>query len=229
MRAESLSNFFALRSLSSIDVPHIRTNLRARDHIDDIETGASAAGGEAGAASRGGARPPEDDGLRLAHPSLEDGPHMWRLAGATGMDVNSPYAYTLWCRDFASTSVVARDGDRVIAYVTGYARPDSPDTYFLWQVAVDPDYRGRRLARRMLDFIGDRIAARGLRHLEATVTPDNTASRALFASFARDRGAQIIWSPLFTREHFPAGEGAPHEPEDLVRIGPLGPTEEAHA
>ncbi|MET9713029.1 diaminobutyrate acetyltransferase [Nocardiopsis alba] len=162
--------------------------------------------------------------MRLTHPSPEDGPHMWRLAGETGMDVNSPYAYTLWCRDFAATSVVARDADgRVAAYVTGYVRPDSPDTYFLWQVAVDSAYRGRRLARRMLDFIGETFAEQGLRYLEATVTPDNKASRALFASFARDLGTEAEWSPLFTEEHFPAGGGENHDPEDLVRIGPIGP------
>ena len=138
------------------------------------------------------------------------------------MDMNSPYAYTLWCRDFARSSVVARDEQgRVNAYVTGFVRPDSPDTYFLWQVAVDPACRGQRLARRMLDFIGDTIADRGLRFLEATVTPDNTASRALFTSFARDRGAEAVWNPLFGKEHFPQ-DGTPHEPEDLVRIGPLG-------
>ena len=149
---------------------------------------------------------------------------MWRLAGETGMDVNSPYAYTLWCRDFATTSVVARDTDgRVAAYVTGYVRPDSPDTYFLWQVAVDSAYRGQRLARRMLDFIGDAIAEQGLQYLEATVTPDNAASRALFASFARDRGAEAVWSPLFGKEHFPTDADDSHEPEDLVRIGPFGP------
>ncbi|WP_082166809.1 diaminobutyrate acetyltransferase [Nocardiopsis sp. RV163] len=160
--------------------------------------------------------------MRLSHPSPEDGPHMWRLARENGMDANSPYAYALWCRDFATTSVVARGDDgRVAAYVTGYVRPDDPDTYFLWQVAVDSAYRGQGLARRMLDFVGDRITDRGLRYLEATVTADNTASRALFASFARDREAEAVWSPLFTGEHFPQ-EDTPHDPEDLVRIGPLG-------
>ncbi|MFD6100676.1 diaminobutyrate acetyltransferase [Nocardiopsis flavescens] len=167
--------------------------------------------------------------MRLAHPGPGDGPHMWALAGKAGMDVNSPYAYALWCRDFAATSVVARDdSDRPIAYVTGYVRPDSPDTYFLWQVAVDPDHRGRGLARHMLDFIGDRIVERGVDHLEATVTPDNTASRALFSSFARDRRARITWSALFSEEHFPEENGDSHEPEDLVRIGPLGLPDEAH-
>ncbi|MFC3999799.1 diaminobutyrate acetyltransferase [Nocardiopsis sediminis] len=155
-------------------------------------------------------------------PSEHDGPQLWRLARDAGLDLNSPYAYALWCRDFAATSVAARDpGGELRGFVTGYVRPDAPDTYFLWQVGVDPAFHGRRLGRRMLDHIGDRIAARGLTHLEATVTPGNTASRRLFASFARDRGAEARWSPLFGREHFPHELPGEHEPEELVRIGPL--------
>ncbi|RCV49640.1 diaminobutyrate acetyltransferase [Marinitenerispora sediminis] len=160
----------------------------------------------------------------MTPPSVGDGRHLWALARDCGLDVNSPYAYTLWCRDFAGTSVVARDpGGRVRGFVTGYVRPDSPDTYFLWQVGVHAAARGRGLARQMLDHIGDRVAERGLRHLEATVTPDNTASRALFASFARDRGASAEWTPLFDTCHFPQDGPEEHPPEELVRIGPLVP------
>ncbi|QBI52336.1 diaminobutyrate acetyltransferase [Streptomonospora litoralis] len=167
--------------------------------------------------------PAASDGISMREPALADGPELWRLARDSGLDINSPYAYTLWSRDFAATSVIARDADgRPRGFVTGFVRPSAPDTYFLWQVGVDPGFRGRRLARRMLDHIGDRIAERGLTYLEATVTPDNTASRALFSSFARDRDCEAVWSPLFEREHFPADESEGHEPEDLVRIGPLG-------
>nr|WP_246062508.1 diaminobutyrate acetyltransferase [Haloactinospora alba] len=165
---------------------------------------------------------PSADGLRLETPTLDDGRHMWRLADRAGLDLNSAYAYTMWCRDFARTTVVARSGSgEACGFVTGYVRPDEPGTYFLWQVAVDPAYRGRRLARRMLDHIGDRIVSAGQTHVEATVTPDNTASRALFASFARDRGAGLEWKPLFEREHFPHDGVEGHDPEELVRIGPL--------
>lgn len=160
--------------------------------------------------------------VTLEPPTLDDGQRLWALARISGLDLNSPYAYVLWCRDFAATSLVARDRTGTIrGFVTGYVRPEAPDTYFLWQIAVDPAYRGRRLARRMLDCIGSRITERGIRYLEATVTPGNTASRALFASFARARAAALSWTPLFERGHFPAETPEQHEPEDLVRIGPL--------
>jgi L-2,4-diaminobutyric acid acetyltransferase len=197
------------RSLCSCDVPRERIHAATRT-VDAPERPAPETADTAG------------DGVRLGPPGALDGPDLWRLARDAGLDVNSPYAYTLWCRDFADTSVAARDaGGALRGFVTGYARPGSPDTYFLWQVAVDPAFRGRRLARRMLDHIGDRVAARGFTHLEATVTPGNAASRALFTSFARDRGAEIGWSPLFGADHFPHDGPEAHEPEDLVRVGPL--------
>ncbi|XVQ13925.1 diaminobutyrate acetyltransferase [Spirillospora sp. CA-255316] len=161
-----------------------------------------------------------DPAIRLAEPRLTDGPEMWRLArDSQVLDVNSPYSYVLWCRDFAGTSVVARDGSATCGFITGYTRPEQPDTLFVWQVAVDHAYRGLGLARRMLDGLGDRLAARGCRYLEATVTPDNTASTRMFESFARGRGCAVARSPLFTPEHFPEG----HDPEVLFRIGPFPP------
>ncbi|MFI0349534.1 diaminobutyrate acetyltransferase [Actinomadura sp. 9N407] len=180
--------------------------------------------------------PPDRSGpnpaIRLSEPHLEDGPELWRLArDSRVLDVNSPYSYVLWCRDFAGTSVVARPTadpatgpatgkpDRPCGFITGFTRPTAPDTLFVWQVAVDDSFRGQGLARRMLDDLGDRLAARGGGYVEATVTPDNTASTRMFESFARNRGCELARSPLFGREHLPEG----HEPEVLFRIGPVPP------
>jgi L-2,4-diaminobutyric acid acetyltransferase len=147
-------------------------------------------------------------------PRLEDGRHLWRIArDSQTLDLNSPYCYVLWCRDFAATSVVARAGGRIRGFVIGFDRPGEPGTLFVWQVAVDAAWRGRALGVRMLDH----LAGRGHRFVEATVTPDNTASDRLFAAFARDRGVELTRTPFLAGELFP-GE---HEPEDLYRIGPL--------
>lgn len=151
---------------------------------------------------------------------------MWRIARDSGeLDLNSPYSYVMWCRDFSATSVVARDPSvradgTPVGFVTGFRRPEAPDTYFVWQVAVDEAARGRGLGRRMLDDLGDRMVAAGCRFLEATVTPDNVASERLFRSFALSRGAALERGELFGADHFPGD----HEPEMLFRIGPLPAT-----
>jgi L-2,4-diaminobutyric acid acetyltransferase len=147
-------------------------------------------------------------------PRLEDGRHLWRIArDSKTLDLNSPYSYVLWCRDFAATSVVARSGAEIRGFVTGFERPEDPGTLFVWQVAVDAAWRGRALAARMLGYLADR----GHRYVEATVTPDNIPSARLFTAFARDRGAELTRTPLLSGDLFPGD----HEPEELYRIGPL--------
>ncbi len=148
---------------------------------------------------------------------------MWRVARDSGkLDLNSSYAYLMWCRDFAETSVVARmgsDGTAVVGFVTGYIRPQAPETLVVWQVAVDAAYRGYGLAGRMLHRLADRLVPQGASALETTITPANEASIALFNGFARGRSAEISREELFPADVFPDE----HETEILFRISPLYP------
>jgi L-2,4-diaminobutyric acid acetyltransferase len=154
--------------------------------------------------------------LTIAHPTVSDGVACWRLAKATQvLDVNSRYAYLLWCRDFAATSVVARRDGEVVGFITGFRRPEEPSTLVVWQVGVDADLRGQGVAASMLDVLFDGLPA--VDHVEATVTPDNTGSTALFSGFAQRRDAAVRRDELFGEELL--GEG--HAPEILFRIGPV--------
>lgn len=154
---------------------------------------------------------------KLREPTIEDGSAMWRVArDSERLDLNTPYAYLLWARDFAATSVVAEVDGVVGGFVSGYIRPDAPDTLMVWQVAVDEACRGRGLAGRMLDELAERTGAHAL---ETTITADNPESIALFSSFARRRGAEHTVADLFTADAFP--DGGEHEPELLHRISPL--------
>ncbi|HIT74151.1 MAG TPA: diaminobutyrate acetyltransferase [Candidatus Avipropionibacterium avicola] len=147
-------------------------------------------------------------------PALTDGAAMWRVArDSARLDLNSPYAYTLWARDFADTTVVAEVDGEVVGFVTGYRRPTEPETVMVWQVAVDDNFRGHGIARRMLDEL---VARTGTTTVETTITDDNQASQALFTSFSDHHGADHEVTPLFTSVHFPAD--APAEPELLHRI-----------
>lgn len=152
--------------------------------------------------------------IELCEPSPADGVGMWKLAVESKvLDANSRYAYVLWCRDFARTSVVARRDGRAVGYVTGYMRPEAPTTVVVWQVCVDASAQGEGLAGRMLDAVYDR--APGVDRMETTITPDNESSIRLFTSFAKRHHVPIERSALFGPELL-----GDHEPEDLYRIGP---------
>ncbi len=160
------------------------------------------------------------EGLKLDTPRLEDGAAIWRIArDSRTLDLNSSYSYLLWCRDFADTSVVARDaGGHPVGFVTGYLRPRQPETLVVWQVAVDEAQRGRGLAAAMLDGLTARAAENlGIDGIETTITPDNTASNRLFSRYAERHSAPLEREVLFDAGVFP-DEG--HEPEVLFRIGP---------
>lgn len=159
-----------------------------------------------------------DERALIGPPVGADGAALWRLARVSGrLDLNSSYSYLLWCRDFADTTVVARVSGEVVGFVSGFLRPTAPDTVLVWQVAVDPSQRGKGLAGAMLDHLADRLADREVRWMETTVTPDNEASIAMFASFARRRSATMETTDLFRVGDFPDD----HEAEQLYRIGPL--------
>ncbi|MEW2634408.1 diaminobutyrate acetyltransferase [Streptomyces sp. NPDC048389] len=162
-----------------------------------------------------------DEFLEIDTPRVEDGAAIWRIArDSEVLDLNSSYSYLLWCRDFAATSVVARGRDgEPIAFVTGYVRPDRPEALVVWQVAVDRAHRGRGLAGVLLDALTAKVSGgRGVREIETTITPDNTASDALFTSYAKRHGASLSREVLFDGGLFPEGT---HEPEVLYRIGPV--------
>jgi L-2,4-diaminobutyric acid acetyltransferase len=123
----------------------------------------------------------------------------------------------MWCHDFADTSLVARVGDDVVGFVIGYRRPAAPDTVVVWQIAVDRSQRGRGTAGALLDALVSRLAEHGVRYMETTITPDNAASNALFASLAQRWSAAMDRAGTFDAAEFPDE----HESEVRFRIGPF--------
>lgn len=156
--------------------------------------------------------------IALRTPTVADGPALWKMAlDSVTLDVNAPYAYLLWCRDFAASSVIAEVSGAPAGFITGYRRPDQPQTLMVWQVAVNDAHRGMGLAGRMLDHLATALVADGGTHLETSITPDNEASRRLFGAFARRWAAELECSELFEASLFPES----HLAEELFRIGPL--------
>lgn len=151
-------------------------------------------------------------------PSTSDGSKMWRIAcDSRKLDLNSSYTYLLWCRDFAGTSAVARaDGD-VVGFVTGYVRPQVPDTLMIWQIAVQTAHRGRGIATALLHDVLRRASEAGVTYVETTITSENEASIGLFGALAAHWGATVERLELFHSAQFPDE----HDSEELFRIGPL--------
>lgn len=155
--------------------------------------------------------------VRMREPNLRDGAAIWRLAKESrSLDLNSPYAYLMWCDQFAGTSLVAEVDGEPAGFLMGFRPPGREEVLFVWQVAVADESRGLGLASRMLDELLKRDPA--LKIVEATVTPSNVASQRLFQSLALRHGCPCSQSDHFAADHFPVSG---HEPEILFHIGPI--------
>ena len=165
---------------------------------------------------------PAEGRLNLRTPTVRDGLQVNALIAASPpLDVNSAYCNLLQCTHFAETCVVATIDGELAGWVSGHLPPDQADTLFIWQVAVAASARGRGLGRRMLIELLARDACQTVRRLTTTITPDNHASWALFASLARHLDAEIVDVPwLIEGQHLSSG----HATEHLVTIGPFAPT-----
>jgi L-2,4-diaminobutyric acid acetyltransferase len=146
---------------------------------------------------------------------------VWELVRGSGvLDTNSSYCYLVLCGHFADTCVVARRDDAAVGFVTALITPRDPRRLFVWQVGVTASERGRGVAGQMLRHLLARPACRGVTHLETTVAPSNTPSRALFAALARDLGCPLREGETYGPELFPE---APHDPEQTLLLGPFDP------
>lgn len=160
------------------------------------------------------------DRATIRRPCADDGAAVHDLiARCPPLDRNSLYCNLLQCSHFADTAALAETGGRLLGFVSGHRLPDTPRTLFVWQVAVAPEARGQRLARRLVEAILARPANRDIDALAATVTADNVASFALFAALARRFDAPLARGPGFDGERHLAGR---HASELRLDIGPFG-------
>jgi L-2,4-diaminobutyric acid acetyltransferase len=133
------------------------------------------------------------------------------------LDLNSRYCYLLLCTQFDKYCLVAEESNKIIGFVSAYPHPHFTDTLFVWQIGVDPDFHSRGIGTALLAHLIPPAVKSGLIYLETTITPSNTASRALFGKLTKAYNTDCKES-----NYFPAsllGEG--HEDEKLLRIGPF--------
>lgn len=163
-----------------------------------------------------------EDNIIIRRPVVKDGYGIWTLIkNSEPLDLNSKYAYLLFCTHFRDTSVVAIDpdqDDKVVGFVSGYRPPVQPDALFVWQVVVDSSMRGRGLAPRIIRDILEREYNQDIKYIQATVGPSNKPSEGLFRKLAKYYDAKCETTVFFSKEDF--GEGD-HEQEVLFHIGPI--------
>ncbi|WP_127144223.1 diaminobutyrate acetyltransferase [Pelagibacterium montanilacus] len=157
--------------------------------------------------------------ITIRAPRRDDGARVWQLIqDTTSLDDNSMYCNLLQCSHFASTCAIAEIDGEVVGWLSGYIPPETPDTFFVWQVCVAEAARGRGLAKRLISAVLARSVCAEVTRVQSTITKDNKPSWALFGSIAETLEAELARKPHFVREEHFAGQ---HDTEFLVTIGPF--------
>lgn len=157
--------------------------------------------------------------VKVRKPVVEDGRHIFDLIRDVGtLDLNSSYSYLMLCKFFSDTCRVAVSDECIVGFISAFIRPDEPNTVFVWQVAVHPQYRKQRIGSTLIKSLLESESCTGCKYLEATVTPDNLSSDSLFRGIARALHCDCDVTPCFSSDNFP---GSTHQPEHLYHIGPI--------
>lgn len=158
--------------------------------------------------------------MTLRTPRTSDGTAVWSFIRDVGnLDLNSAYCYLMLCDYFKDTCLIAEADGELIGFVSAFRAPDKPSTLFIWQVAVAASERGKGLSKTLLDELISRGDVEENLYIEATISPSNVASKALFSGIAKRYEAELGISSGYSAEWFPAGSA--HEDELLFRVGPI--------
>ena len=156
--------------------------------------------------------------LFIRHARPEDGQKIWRLIRDIGiLDLNSVYCYLLLCRHFRNTCLVAEASGEITGFITAYKVPDNETTLFIWQIGVAESARNQGLARKLIMDLLQSDYCKDINQIQATVSPTNTASLALFRSLAHDLNTAFNQKDYFDSALFPADQH--HEKEMLLTVG----------
>ena len=152
--------------------------------------------------------------MDFRHPTIDDAGDMWRIAKETSLDLNSSYSYLMMAELFSDTCMVVEDHGEIVAFTTAFEFKKSPDTLFVWQIAVKSDYRKENLAQKMLYHL---VEDTGSYYVQATIEEENKASFGLFESLADKFDTKFWKSDGFEEADFPDD----HDSETMIKVGPI--------
>ena len=159
----------------------------------------------------------KNSGIKITSPSKKYGYALSKLIErCPPLDLNSTYHYLIQSHYFSKSCSVAFESNKVIAFVSGFINPSKNNALFIWQVAIDEDYRGKGLGIELIEFILKQN--KNIDSIETTVTENNFASKRMFQKFCGKYQIKLSEKTLFNKEQDFSNE---HDSEILLKIGPL--------
>ena len=92
-----------------------------------------------------------NNAIKITSPSKKDGYEVSNLvARCPPLDLNSTYHYLIQSHYFNKTCSIAFDNKKVVAFASGFINPSKNNSLFIWQVAIDENYRSKGLGVELI-------------------------------------------------------------------------------
>ena len=92
----------------------------------------------------------------------------------------SEHFYKIMLRYFGNSCFVAKFNDEIVGFVMGFRSQVDNKTFFLWQIGVSSDHRGKEIGKMLLNEFEKAGKNLGCKRVEVTVDPENIPSQKLF-------------------------------------------------
>lgn len=104
------------------------------------------------------------------------------------LDLHTVFTYWNLFKYFGDTCFVLEKEGRIIGFVSGIVSSSQPGKFYLWQIGIDRDYRGKRYAEILLKRVVETAKSKKCHGIQVTIAPENRSSYRLFSRFALEQG-----------------------------------------
>jgi len=108
------------------------------------------------------------------------------------LDLHTPFTYWILSEYFNNTCLVLEDEDIIVGYTGGMKSSSMEGVFYLWQIGLMPDYRGKGYFSMLLDKIIEKVKSLNCNYLEFSVLSDNYQSINAFSNYAKKKGLPIV-------------------------------------
>ncbi len=102
------------------------------------------------------------------------------VLGCKPLELYPKHLYKIIFRYFGNTCYILKSDGKIIGFIMGFVSQRHKDTYFLWQIGIEPFSQGQSIGSKMLSELEKEIKNLSLKRIETTVDPQNIASKNLF-------------------------------------------------
>lgn len=105
--------------------------------------------------------------------------------------VNGVYVNLFLAKYFGNMCFILEDSGTAVGFITGLKSTTNPNIFFLWQLGLAPEYRGKKLSSRLIEAIVTAARNNGCKSVQLSISPGNEESFGTFQSFTSKHSLEL--------------------------------------